>query len=69
MKPHPVNPKRTPEILEARMTLRNRGWNQTSAARHLGVSAVHLCYVLNGRRTSRRMLTAIRHLPSNPNPA
>lgn len=59
--PHPVQ--------AARNALRRKGYTQAEAARTLGVSAIHLCYVLNGRRQSRRLLSAISHLPENHLPA
>lgn len=61
--------KRPPAVQEARNTLRRKGWKQADVARRLGVTPVHLSYVLNGRRESQRILTAISHLPNNPNPA
>ena len=61
--------KRPAEIQAARNTLRRKGWSQVSAASVLGVTPEHLCYVLNGRRQSRRILTDIEHLPTNPRPA
>jgi transcriptional regulator with XRE-family HTH domain len=61
--------KRPPEIQAARNALRRKGWTQKAAAARLGISNVHLCYVLTGRRTSRRVLTAIAALPENPDPA
>jgi hypothetical protein len=35
----------------------------------LGVTPIHLNYVLNARRESRRILMAIEILPENPSPA
>ena len=61
--------KRPPEIQAARNELRRKGWSQAAAASELGVSAIHLCYVLNGHRISRRLINAIRHLPENSTPA
>jgi hypothetical protein len=61
--------KRPPEIQAARNDLRRKGWSQAAAADRLGVSAIHLCYVLNGHRISRRLLNAIHHLPENSEPA
>lgn len=58
-----------PEIQAARNHLRRKGWTQAAASRRLGVSTVHLCYVLTGRRESRRLLAAIMALPENPDPA
>lgn len=49
--------------------LHRKGWTQAQVAKVLGVSASHLCHVLNGRRKSRRILHAIDHLPDNPKPA
>ena len=67
--PNATTTKRSPEVQAARNHLRRPGWSQAEAARHLGVSTVHLCYVLTDRRISKRLLTAIRHLPENPIPA
>ena len=61
--------KRQPSVQDARNTLRAKGWTQAAAARHLGVSAIHLCYVLNGHRVSKRILRAIASMPPNPKPA
>lgn len=62
-------PNRSPEIQAARLTLRRKGWSHETAATQLGVSRVHLTFVLNGRRVSRRILEAIKELPENPSPA
>jgi transcriptional regulator with XRE-family HTH domain len=61
--------KRPAAVQSARNALRRKGWKQAEAARHLGVSAVHLNYVLNGRRESKRLLNAIARLPENHIPA
>lgn len=61
--------KRSPDIQAARNALRRKGWTQAAAARHLGVSAVHLCYVLTGRRVSVRLIASIHALPDCPTPA
>ena len=61
--------KRNAAVQAARNALRAKGWTQAAAAKVLGVTPIHLCYVLNGRRESRRVLTAIQALPANPNPA
>lgn len=66
---HPTITKRSPEVQAARNHLRRHGWTQVDAARRLGVSTVHLCYVLTDRRVSNRLLIAIRQLPENPIPA
>lgn len=64
-----ANKKRKPEIQAARNHLRRKGWTQAAVAKQLGITPIHLCYVLNGRRESRRVLHAIAELPDNPNPA
>lgn len=61
--------KRSPEIQAARNELRRKGYSQEAAAVQLGVTRVHLTFVLNGRRQSRRILSAIQDLPENPSPA
>jgi len=65
----PTITKRSPDIQAARNALRRKGWTQAAAAQHLGISAVHMCYVLTGRRVSRRLLSQIHALPECPNPA
>jgi transcriptional regulator with XRE-family HTH domain len=67
--PIPSITKRPPAVQDARNAIRRKGWKQVDVARLLGVTPIHLSYVLNGRRESRRILTAISRLPSNPNPA
>ena len=64
-----TNKKKPAAVQAARNALRRKGWTQAAAAQALGVSGVHLNYVLNARRESRRILSAIDHLPENPNPA
>jgi len=61
--------KRPPAVQAARNELRKKGWKHAEVARLLGISTVHLSYVLNGRRESRRILNAISELPNNPDPA
>ena len=56
-------------VQAARNSLRRKGWSQAAAARVLGVSAIHLNYVLNARRESNRLLKAIERLPENSTPA
>lgn len=58
-----------PEVQQARNILRRRGWTQLEVAERLGVTRTHIVFVLNGRRTSKRILNAIAELPDNPNPA
>lgn len=67
--PAEATTKRSPEIQAARNELRRKGLSQEAAAGLLGVTRVHLTFVLNGRRQSRRILSAIQELPENPNPA
>lgn len=47
----------------ARERLRALGWSYRTVAPVLGVCYVHLCFVLTGRRQSRRLLDAIADLP------
>jgi ribosome-binding protein aMBF1 (putative translation factor) len=56
-------------VQSARNALRRKGWSQADLAKRLGISPIHLCYVLNGRRESRRIINEIQHLPDNPSPA
>lgn len=62
-------PNRPPAVQAARNALRRLGWSHREAADRLGVSTYHLSLVLNGRRESRRILSAIQELPENPTPA
>jgi len=48
---------------EAREILHEKGYSLRTAAPLLGVHFGHLHQVLQGRRDSRRLLTAIKHLP------
>jgi transcriptional regulator with XRE-family HTH domain len=66
---HTANKKRPPSVQAARNALRRKGWTQAEAAKVLGVTPIHLNYVLNARRESRRILMAIEILPENPSPA
>ena len=63
------NSKYPPKVQIARNALRAKGWTQVEAANQLGVSKVHLCYVLTARRISASLLRRISKLPNNPNPA
>lgn len=56
-------------VQDARNTLRRMGWSQVEASKQIGISTIQLSYVLTGRRKSKRVLTAIQHLPENPTPA
>jgi lambda repressor-like predicted transcriptional regulator len=56
-------------VQDARNALRRKGWSQAAAAVELGISNIQLNYVLNARRESRRILSAIHNLPENPSPA
>lgn len=60
---------RSPDVQEARTTLRNKGYSHYSGAEALGITRCHLTFVLNGRRESRRVLEGIKNLPQNPTPA
>lgn len=51
-------------IVSARTELKRKGWSYRRAAKPLGVHYSHLCLVLTGKRQSRRLLAAIRQLPS-----
>jgi len=53
--PHPVR--------AARQGLKAKGWSYRLAAADLGVCYQHLSEVLNGHRTSRRLLSRIESLP------
>jgi hypothetical protein len=44
--------------------LKVAGWSYRAAAARLGVTYQHLCLVLNGRRSSRRLLAALATLPT-----
>ena len=61
--------KKPASVQAARNALRRKGWTQAAAAEALGVTPIHLNYVLNARRESRRILSAIDALPENPTPA
>lgn len=50
----------------AKQTLRQRGWSLRRAAAQIGVTHVHLAYVLAGKRDSRRVLAAIESLGDSP---
>lgn len=64
-----ANKKRPPAVQAARNTLRRKGWTQVQAAKVLGVTPIHLSYVLNARRESKRILREIALLPDNLTPA
>ena len=67
--PQTANKKRPPEVQAARNALRRKGWTQVAAAKALGVSPIHLSYVLNARRESKRILREIAKMPENLTPA
>jgi hypothetical protein len=48
---------------QAKRNLKSKLWSYRSAAPLLGVSYQHLCEVLQGRRTSRRLLRKVMALP------
>jgi hypothetical protein len=43
--------------------LKSRGWSYRSVAPVLGVTHIHLSYVLNGHRISRRLLESLKNVP------
>jgi len=55
--------KVTPELQRAKDTLRLKGWSYRRVAPLLGVTHVHLAFVLNGVRRSRRLLRKIEEVP------
>ena len=48
---------------QAKARLKKLGWSYRTVAPILGVHHIHLSYVLNGHRESRRLLAAIANLP------
>lgn len=50
-------------LLQAKRTLRARGWSYRRAAPQLGVCYQHLALVLTGRRESQRLLARIEAIP------
>jgi hypothetical protein len=54
------------ELVAAKQNLAAKGWSYRKVAPHLNVHRVHLTLVLNGHRQSKRLLTAIHHLPDAP---
>lgn len=64
----PGNPLPKPKIddfkiAQAKVTLKSLGWSYRRVSPKLGVTYQHLSEVLNGRRSSRRLLRAIQNLP------
>lgn len=51
----------SPEL--AKRELKKRGHSYRSAAQHIGRSYQWVCYVLNGKETSRPVLEAVFQLP------
>lgn len=49
-------------VLAARNSLKTKGWSYRRAAKPLGVHYSHLCLVLTGKRSSRRLLGKISAL-------
>jgi hypothetical protein len=47
----------------AKRSLKSKGWKYRTAAPYLGVTYQHLSEVLNGKRQSRRLISAIQDLP------
>jgi transcriptional regulator with XRE-family HTH domain len=52
----------------AKHNLRAQGWSMRRAADELGVTHVHLAYVLSGARESRRLIEAAAALGRSPVP-
>ena len=48
---------------QAKASLKEKGWSYRRVAPLLGVTFVHLAYVLNGQRLSRRLLDKIEKVP------
>ena len=53
---------------QAKRNIRAQGWSVRRAADELGVSHVHLAYVLAGTRESRRLIEAAAALGRSPVP-
>lgn len=51
------------DVEREKVRFKKRGWSYRTAAPELGVTYQYLCDVLNGRRSSRRLLAAINRLP------
>jgi len=49
---------------QAKVTLKDKGWSYRTAAPRLGVTYQHLSLVLNGQRSSNRVLNKIGQLPN-----
>ncbi len=45
---------------QAKVQLKRKGWSYRTVAPKLGVTFEHLCRVLNGQRTSRRLIERIQ---------
>lgn len=52
--------------LQAKATLKEKGWSYRTVAPLLDVHHIHLSMVLNGHRVSRRLLNKIEGLPARP---
>ena len=53
---------------QAKQHLKSLGWSYRRAAPLLGVTHIHLAYVLNGQRQSRRLLSEISEMGPSPTP-
>nr|DAZ73187.1 MAG TPA: InsA C-terminal domain [Caudoviricetes sp.] len=61
---HRINRQYSPEVMEAREALKEKGWSYRSAAPCLGVHYMQVYFVLNGIRKSASLLRRIHALPS-----
>jgi hypothetical protein len=55
----------TPDVVNARQSLKAKGWSYLRAAKELGCTCTHLTEVLTGRRVSRDLLSRITALPKS----
>jgi hypothetical protein len=47
------------QLLQAKEIIKKKGWSQRGAAKQLGYTWTHFCFVLTGRRASQRLLERI----------
>ncbi len=53
-------------LAKLRAKLATNGWSQYDLAEACGVSQAHISFVLNGHRSSKRLLDQIRELSAKP---
>lgn len=53
-------------LAKLRAELAKNGWSQYDLAEACGVTQAHISFVLNGHRTSKRLLVQIRELSAKP---